>query len=141
MKVRKSDIVGQKIQAIRCAVSETPGDMGGTSVSYSKTAILLGNGIGIDLDFHEEPLLWVDWPAGLKRDQNIETLFSQIIGREVKGLYISDYYPCLVVLIEGDQIIGMNSPAPWCVLPTIEMIGKADISDLKDFFSDENHTA
>jgi len=141
MKVRKPDILGRKIQEIRCAVSDTPGDMGGTSVIYNKTAILLENGVGIDLDFHEEPLLWIDWPATLKRDAELEAKFFNIIGREVRGLYKSDYYPCLVVLVEGEQIIGMNSPAPWCVLPTIETIGKKDFSGLKDFFSDEYQIA
>ena len=141
MRVSRSDVVGQRIQAVRCAISETPGDMGGGSISYNRTAILLANGIGIDLELHEPPLLWSGWPASLPRDIELESQLRDVIGCEVKGVYASDFYPCLVVLIEGDRVIGMNSPAPWSVVPTIEPIPKEDIADLRDFFTDGNQTA
>jgi hypothetical protein len=143
MRLSRSKVVGQKIQAVRCAASQSPGDMGGGgSISYSRTAILLANDVGIDLELHEPPLLWLGWPATLTRDIELESRLSDVIGCEVKGVYASDFYPCLVVLIEGDRLIGMNSPAPWCVVPTIEPIKKEDLPDLRDFFtSEENQTA
>jgi hypothetical protein len=137
MSIHRSDVVGQKIQGIRCAVSETPGDMGGGSASYNKTAILLENGIGIDLELHEPPLLWCGWPASLQREKELEAKLSYLVGREVQGIYRSEFYPCLVVLIEGNQIVGMNSPAPWLVIPTVEFISGEEVAYLEDFFSSE----
>jgi hypothetical protein len=138
MKIHRKDVDGQEVRAVYCAQSSTVGDMGGRSISHTPTAVLLGNGIGIDLDAHEEPLTWDGWPSSLKRDSKTESLFSSVIGKKVTGLRLSDDYPNLVILLEGGIVLGMGSPAPWCSMPVMEHMEANRLSLLGDFFNKEN---
>jgi hypothetical protein len=137
MKIRQSDVVGKAIREFYCARSSSVGDMSGSSVAYHPGLIVLENGIGIDLEAHQEPLISAVWSASQERDKELESSFASIIGARVTGIYRSDYYPNLIVGIEKQIIVGMNSPAPWCVLPVLEHLGPDDLAALSDFFGNE----